>query len=111
MAALTVQSMARTAVLTPTYAAAAGGGDTVPNDGSTFLHFKNGSGAPITVSVAVQGKVDGLTPAARTYIIPAGGDGMFGPFPVDNYNNSTQSLVLTYSGVTTLTVAAIRHGT
>jgi hypothetical protein len=44
MAVLTVQQIARSG-LSPSYASAAGGGDTVPNDEKTFLHIKNGGGS------------------------------------------------------------------
>lgn len=54
MAVLTKQKLAL-AGLNPTFAAAAGGGDSFVNDqadGSrTFLYVKNGGGAPITVTI------------------------------------------------------------
>lgn len=50
MAALTVQNVARSG-LAPSYAAAAGGGDTFTNDGAVFLHVKNGGGSSINVTI------------------------------------------------------------
>ena len=102
--------------LTATYAAAAGGGDQVTNtDGKTFLHIKNGSGGSITVTVAEQisgttvqspqyGK---LTKASVTKAIAAGAEGFIGPFAKAGFNDVNGNLQITYTGVTSLTIAAI----
>lgn len=106
MAALTNQSLARTG-LTPSFTACAGGGDTFVNDGRTFLRVKNGSGSPITVTVTPQQLVDGLAVTPRTVSIPATtGDVSFGPFGPE-YNDTNNIAYITYSGVTTLTIAVI----
>lgn len=105
MAVLTVQNVVR-AGLEATYAAAAAGGDSFPNDGKdTFAHVKNGSGGSIDVTIETPGTVDGLAIADRVVAVPAGEERMIGPFPTATYSNSVG---LTYSGVTSLTVAAIR---
>lgn len=109
MATLTKQSITRAAI-TPTYAAAAGGGDKFVPDDKTFLQFKNGSGAPITVTVVTPGTVEGQGIADLTITVPATtGDKMAGPFPKALFANDADGglAAITYSGVTSLTVAAI----
>lgn len=104
MALLAVQQI-QTPGTAPTYAAATGGGDTVPSDGRTFLHVKNGSGAPITVTVATPGNVGGLAIADNTVSVPNAGERMIGPITADLYGDIA---AITYSGVTSLTIGAFR---
>lgn len=83
--------------------AAAGGGDSFANTGKEFVVIKNGSGSPITLTVATPGTVDGdLAIADRTATIGAGETRAVGPFPVSTYGETVN---LTYSGVTSLTVS------
>jgi hypothetical protein len=78
-----------------------------------FLHCKNASGAPITVTLNV--------PAARTFepnvaitspaiSVPATtGERMIGPIDGATFADPTTGLCsITYSGVTSLTVAALQ---
>jgi hypothetical protein len=91
--------------LAPAYVSAAGGGDTCAP--STFLHVKNGSGAPITVTLATPGKVAGLDIADRPVSVPAAGERMIRVG--DEYRNPATGLcAITYSGVTTLTIGCFR---
>lgn len=105
MAVLTVQQLV-VAGAVPTYAAAAGAGDSFPctKPGRTWVHAKNGSGGSLNVIVGSQGVArSGLTPAANTVAIAAGAEKMIlvdDPVWVDANGN----VQLTYSGVTTLTV-------
>lgn len=106
MALLTQQKINSTGV-EPAYASAAGGGDTcVPGMGS-FLHCKNGSGATITVTLVTPGLVSGLAVADRPVAIPAGEERMV--LVGDEYRDPATGLAsVTYSGVTSLTVASLR---
>ena len=104
MAVLTVQEISRSG-LTPSYDSAAAGGDEVANDEITFLHVKNGSGGSIDVTIQTPGTIDGLAITDRTVAVPAGEERMMGPFPAAYYGSS---LAISYSGVTSLTIAAIR---
>lgn len=112
MALLATQSIT-SAGLTPTTTAAAGGGDTIaptgPDDSRTFLYVNNGGGSSITVTVADPGK----TPAGNSGTAPpltvAAGAFMFIPIPGSAINTSTGLATVTYSGVTTVTVAAVRR--
>jgi hypothetical protein len=99
--------------LAPSYAAAAGGGDKFVPGEKTFLHVKNTSGAPITVTLVTPGDKSGLAIADQTVSVPATtGDRMIGPLkkslfadPADSGKGS-----ITYSGVTNLTVAVLELG-
>lgn len=116
MATLTRQNLGELG-LTATYAACTGGGDQVDNsDGRTFLHIKNASGASITVTVAEQisgttvtdPSIGILTKASAAKAIAAAGEAFFGPFAKQGFNDSNSYIQIIYSGVTTLTIAALK---
>lgn len=106
--ARTVQQMSR-AGLAPSYSAPdAVNGESIANNGQTFLHVKNTGGAACTVSFDLPNQVDGQTPPDKTVSVPATtGDRMIGPFPIGQYNDSNGNLGVTYSTATGVTVAAI----
>lgn len=106
MATLTLQDVS-TAGTAPTYSAAAGGGDSVPYDPNGFVHAKNGSGSAITVTVAVPGTTFGQNNPDVAKSIAAGGDALI-KMARGMVNSSTGLIDLTYSGVTSLTLAALR---
>lgn len=91
-----------------TLTAAAGGGDTVTPDDRTFLWVKNASGSPITVTVVVPGAYFGQNLPDIAVSVPATtGERLIGP--LDRRLQNTSGFVdVTYSGVTSLTVAAVR---
>jgi hypothetical protein len=108
MAVLTVNVIDRvTGLVAPAGAAAAAGGDSFANDGHTFLKVANGGGGGITVTVdSVQVCSHGFDhnqPDAAA--VAAGAERWFGPFPTTRFGSSC---AVTYSGVTTVTVAAVR---
>lgn len=105
MALLTTQQMT-SAGAAITLATAAGGGDTADiSNGRTFLWVKNGSGAPITVTVVTPGDVEGLAITDRTVSVPATtGERLIGPLNPAVYGSVAS---ITYSGVTSLTIAAV----
>jgi hypothetical protein len=106
MALLTVQKIVK-AGLNPTYGAAAATGDQFPNNGQTFVHVKNGGTAAITVTV------DSVRPCDQgfdhDYVIsvPAGGERMIGAFEQSRFNNADQRVSISYSGVTSVTIAVL----
>lgn len=108
MALLATQPITRAGVA-PSYAAAAGGGDTFTPGPSVFLHVKNTSGGAITVTV-VTPRTDALGNAIadNTISVPATtGDRMIGPFPYEAYADPTTGVAnITYSGVTNLSIGA-----
>jgi len=114
MAALTVQNIVAPG-LSPAYAAAAAGGDTISvrTDERDVVHIKNGGAGAVTVTVAAVSTSVGVPSYGTLAVpdmavsIPAGEERFIGPFP-HAYINSIANVSLTYSGVTTVTVAAIR---
>jgi hypothetical protein len=107
MATLTVQSVTL-AGLNPSYAAASAGGDDFANDGKTFVHIKNAGAGSITATIATPAQISGIDIADIAVAVPNGGERMIGPFPVSLFNTSTGKASITYSGVTSVTIAAIK---
>ena len=111
MAQLAVQqaSLSGTPV---TYTAAAGGGDTfaVPS-GAVGLRIKNGGGSAITATLAFPGSTSyGVpNPAKTTSSIAAGAEVVVGPIPGSAVDPSTGLASVSYSGVTSVTVAVVAH--
>lgn len=111
MAAITVEQIDIDGNINPTFAAASGGGDTISNDGKnkTFLIVKNGGGGSITVTLNDTGSV--APSGAKSFdadvdiVVPTLQDAYIGPFPTSRFGSSVG---VSYSGVTSVTVAAFR---
>lgn len=108
MATLTVAETAL-AGTTVTLVAAAGGGDDFANDGKTIFIVDNADASATTVTFNDTGSV---APESATSFDPdvaesvTNGDrDYFGPFPTTRFGTSVG---VTYSKVTSLTVAAVR---
>jgi hypothetical protein len=106
MAVLTAQAMALGG-LQPTYAAAAGGGDQAPVGEKLVLHVRNDDASSKTVTVATPGTVGGLAIADAAQTIPAGGDAFF-PLKSTYRDPATGRAAITYSAVTSVTVAVLQ---
>lgn len=107
MADLAYQTSAATGV-DLTFVAAAGGGDTVPVDPRGVLIVRNADASSKTVTVVVPGTKYGQALADITKSIAAGAFAIFGPFDSDLANASTGKVDITYSAVTSVTVAAAK---
>jgi hypothetical protein len=113
MALLTVQTIDDLGA-SVTFAAAAGGGDTAPNDGKTAIIVRNGSGASINVTLtpvltaATLPTGTTATVASRVIAVPAGGAGMIAGLAPAFFNNASGQVAITYSAVTTVTVAVVK---
>lgn len=108
MAILSTQVVALTG-LAPTYGAAAGGGDKSECGERQFVHVKNGGGSPITVTLTTTAAVRGQTVGNVTVSVPASGERMIGPLTADLFAGASDGLcAVGYSGVTSVTVAALR---
>jgi hypothetical protein len=107
MSTLNVQKVVLTG-LTPSYGAAAAGGDEFVNSGRTFIHVKN---ANATLARTVT--VDSQTPCSQGYDhdavveVPASSEKMIGPFPKDRFNDAAEKVQISYSTEADLTIAAI----
>lgn len=113
MALLTRQKIVE-AGLTPAFVAAAGGGDTVANaDGKTYLHVKNGGGVSINVTVTAQAVTvedphrGTMAKANIVKAVGAGAEAIIGPLKKISFNNASDIVAISYSGVTSVTVAAL----
>ncbi|GAW54741.1 hypothetical protein [Nocardioides sp. PD653] len=108
MATLTTQK-AKTTGQAITMAAASGGGDKVDAGDHTALLVTNGGGSSINVTVAVPGNTKyGAAEPDIVVAVAAGATKLIGPLPTDLEDTTTDRLVaVTYSGVTSVTVAAI----
>ena len=111
MATLTTQNITRAGVL-PTYGACAGGGDRFTPGNTTFLHVKNGSGGSLTVTVAsTKIPLPNMTTSnVATTVTNAAAGWLIGPFPADQFTATDGSGLadITYSGVTSLTIAVLQ---
>lgn len=88
--------------------AAAVGGDTAPTGPGRFLYVNNGSGAPITATVATPGTVSGLDVENAALVVGAGDHGII---PLSRvFAGVSGRAAVTYSAVTTVTVAVVELG-
>lgn len=109
MALLTTESIVE-AGLDATYNVAAAAGDTYTNTGKEFVHVKNGSASPVTVtcdaaiaSLSVAG-YGSLTKAGVSVAIPAGEDRFIGPLGTVAFGAAP---LIEYSLETSVTVAVL----
>lgn len=89
---------------------ASAGGDKFGPGADRHFRVKNGSGASITVTIAVPGNTKyGLAnPDIGPQSIAAGAEWTFGPFPDDLGDPTDSGLIsVTYSAVTSVTVAVV----
>lgn len=91
-----------------TYAAPTVDNISFANDGKKFLHVKNGSAAPINVTIVTPGTVDSLPIPEKVVAVPAGGERFIGPFPASIYNNSAdRSVYVDFSAQAGVTYALL----
>ena len=103
--------------LAVSYSAAAVGGDEADNgDGKLFFHVKNAGVGSINVTVNVVnssvnvGGYGTASIASQVVAVANGTEKFIGPFPKQAWNNATTDRVsLSYSGVSSVTVAALYH--
>lgn len=108
MAALTPITISR-AKVELALAAAAAGGDTFVNDGATFFAVKNAGAGEATVTFTVTATYIGLTISnVAVAVTNDSKEYLIGPFPQAAFNDSTGKVAVTYSGVTSVTVAAVK---
>lgn len=107
MAALTVQSLSGGAAIA--MSSAAGGGDTFANTGIERLMVVNGGGGAITVTIDSPGQCNFGTSANAAHdlavSVAAGATKILPALPTNQYG---ETAAITYSGVVSVTVAAIR---
>ena len=113
MAAITITTTGRVMAagtdLAAIAQAAAAGGDYLQNSGAELTYFSNASVGDITLTIAFAstGTVDGVAPTNKALTLTAGERYILGPWPTNFYNDASGRVQFTYSGVTSLTVAAL----
>jgi hypothetical protein len=110
VALLAYQQIVQTG-LQPTYVpATVTVGDSVIPDEDGFIHVKNGGGGAITATVTTPGVGPGgvAVPDIPVTSIPAAGAAMIGPLNAALADPTTGLVTVVWSGVTTVTIAAIR---
>ncbi|HMJ87977.1 MAG TPA: hypothetical protein VK504_32595 [Vicinamibacterales bacterium] len=105
---LAVQQSTR-AGLTPVYTAANVDGHNIPNGGAEVFHIKT-VGTACTVTIAIPGTVDGQAVTNKTVVLSTNQERIVGPFPPNYYNQADGSVLITFSAVTAVTIAALRCG-
>lgn len=111
MATLTTQVIRRSGV-TVTYASAAGGGDKFTPTDRTWIEVVNGGGSPITVTVTTPNDIaTDISIADVSVSVTNGTTGRIGPFPPGLFQGTDGLASISYSGVTSVTVAALQLGT
>ena len=106
MAAITVQQIS-TSGLTPVVGVAAGAsGDTIINNGRTYIEIEDtGTTAP-TVTIAGQVTCNQGSTHNIVVAVASGGTEYIGPFNPNWYNNSDGSIEVSYSSETDVTIRA-----
>lgn len=108
MSTLTIQDPGRAgAELDLTHAAAAGG-DQWLNTGKEILVIKNADISSHNVKVTVQATPDGKDVTERTITVGAGKTFATDVFPKNVYNDAGGYAQITYSAVTSVTIAVLR---
>lgn len=93
----------------PGYVPAAGGGDEFTVDDDTVLSVRNGGGASINVTlVSTAGAEPGIAPANKVDAVPAGEERDIRIKPSSRFRNANGRCQVTYSAVTSVTVAVRR---
>jgi hypothetical protein len=104
MALLTVQTFTTAGAAEAALVAAAGGGDTFPNNGRTILKVSNESGGSITVTISAQVACDQGSLHNITNSIADGETEVMGPFRTDRFNDASGLVHVGYSGASSVTV-------
>lgn len=107
MATLTVQAISLSGV-TPSYAACGAGGDEFANSGQEFIHVKNGSGGNLDVTINSQVNCSQGFDHDSVVTVTAGSEEIIGPFPKSRFDDANDKVQITYSGVTSLTIAVLQ---
>lgn len=94
--------------IAPAFVAASVGGDTFRNTGSNFLHVKNGGASSVTVTIDSVEKCSHGFDHDLTVSVAAGAERIIGPLQEKRFNNDSGHVSVSYSGVTTVTVATFR---
>ena len=105
---LTVQSMTSAGVEV-TFTAANEDGNYFTNDGRTFIWIKNGDGDNHNIIIDSPTNCNYGFAHDVTVIVTAGEDRLIGVFDTARFNDSNSRVNITYSAVTSVTIAVIKY--
>ena len=87
--ALTVTDITRAGIVKPAEQTVdVANGNSIPSDGKVFFELRNSGAVTRTLTVAVNGTIDGQPVTARSYPVAAGVTRLIGPFDTTNYGTS-----------------------
>ena len=104
---ITVQNSNLSSGLDVSYAAANADGNFFENNGKTVLLVKNASGGDITVTTDSQTNSNQGYDNDEDAVIGNGEIGCIGKFSKNRFNDSDGNVNVTYSGVSSVTVAVV----
>ena len=88
-----------------TFQAANGGGDSFLNTGNEHLRIRNGGGSPVTVTLVAVGTCSHGFLHDQEIVVAAGAEAEIKNIDLKRFGSPCS---ITYSGVTSVTVAAVR---
>lgn len=108
MATLTVQTIIQAGLEPAALAAAAAGGDQFANTGREMVEINNASVGDITVTFNSQAPCSQGFDHNEAVVVTAAERRLIGPFPTGRFNDASGFVLITYSGVTTLTIGVYK---
>lgn len=106
MADITVQQISLSGLTESAATAATAAGDTVLNNGRTFIEVTDGATTNPTVTIASQVDCNQGYTHDVVVTVPSGEAKIIGPFPPNRFNNASGQIEVTYDDDTSVTIAA-----
>lgn len=106
MSDITVQQISLSGLTESAGTAATAAGDTVLNNGRTFIEVVDGATTAPTVTIASQVDCNQGHTHDIVVSVASGGAKIIGPFPPNRFNNSNGQIEVTYDDDTSVTIAA-----
>jgi hypothetical protein len=94
----------------PSFVPASAGGDDFANSGKTFLIVKNGGAGAVTVTINSQTPCNYGFDHDVQVPVAAGDETWIGPFSKARFNDENGKVQISYSDITSVTVAAVEVG-
>ena len=106
MPEITVQQISTSGLTPVAGTAATAAGDTVINNGRTYIEIVDGATTAPTVTIASQVDCNQGFTHDLVVAVPSGGTKKIGPFPPNRFNNTSGQIEVTYDDDTSVTIAA-----
>lgn len=105
---ITRQSITRTGPNPISTASANADGNYWTNDGVEYLYVVNGGGSACVITLDIQKTVDGQSVTDPTVSVAGSNTSIIGPFTTSVYNDTNNRMNVSYSQVTSVSVAVLR---